>query len=198
MKKYLLTASAALGIALLALHAASGNTAECTVFSSAGDAEAAMGEKDVQIEVLQSRVCRDMRRHGENCYVQEIIGRVVSTGKQTGNLHAGDCVGLRGRITPCGTCPECKASRPGTCRASGLVCPENCRLHSGACRNRIVTDRNNVVKVSAAEKAEQIFPRLCTDARSCPFFRCHDSAGESGISEKGRHCRRRGHGGHCR
>lgn len=200
MKKYLLTASAAalLGIAVLALHAAGGTSAECTVFSSAGNAEAAMGGNDVQIEVLQSRVCRDTRRHGENCYVQEIIGRVVATGKQAGNLHAGDCVGLRGRITPCGTCSECKASRPDACLNSGLVCPENCRLHAGACRNRIVTAGDNVVKVSATEKAEQIFPRLCTGTHRCPVFRCRDSANDASLPGGVRHCRGRRHGGHCR
>ena len=117
MKKHLLTFSGIVcaGLAALVLCAAGDASASGTVFSSAEDAAKAVGEQDVQIEVIRTRICPDAHRSGKDCYVQEILGRVVCAGKNAAAFHAGDCVGLRGTVTPCGNCPDCKAGRAAAC-----------------------------------------------------------------------------------
>ena len=201
MKKHLLTFSCIVcaGLAALVLCAAGDASPSGTVFSSAEDAAKAVGDKDVQIEVLQTRVCPDTR-HGKGCYVQEIVGRIVCAGKNANGFHAGECVGLRGTVTPCGSCPDCKAGRAAACRNAGWACAENCTLHGDTCRNRIVTAQDNVVRLPNQENTDQKFTRLCSEARHCPALRCHNTADASATQSTGHHRKRcrSGHGGHCR
>ena len=200
MKKHLLIVSCIIcaGLAALVLCAAGDASASGTVFTSADDAAEAMGNTDVQVEVLQTRLCTNAK-HGKGCYVQEIIGRIVCAGKNAGAFHAGECVGIRATVTPCGTCQECKAGRATACRNAGWVCAENCNLHRNACRNRIVTAQDNVVRLPDRENTEQKFTHLCSEARHCPELRCHRVSDDSAAHSSGHHRRRcSGLGRHCR
>ena len=201
MKKHLLTFSCIVcaGLAALALCAAGDASASGTVFSSAEDAAKAVGEQDVQIEVIRTRICPDAHRSGKDCFVQEILGRVVCAGKNASGFHAGDCVGLRGTVTPCGNCPDCKAGRAAACRNAGWVCAENCNRHRNACRNRIVTAQGNLIRLSNQENTDQMFSHLCAESRRCPELRCHNVTDTSAAPSTGHHRRKcAGHGGHCR
>ena len=196
MKKYAVTVSviAAAGLIALAVYAA-GENSSAFVFSSGKAAIEAVGDEDVQIRVLHSRICPDAQAHGNNCHIQEIIGQVISAGRKVAGIHVGDCVGFRGQAVPCGKCADCRNGQTGSCRYAGWVCSENCRLHSGDCRNRIVTAQCNVIKISGEEKPEKIYPRLCSDSLHCPRLFCHDAVSSGSV----RHCRdRHGHGRHCR
>ncbi len=197
-KHFLCILAAAAGIIVLTVQANSGDTAEGMVFSSGKAAVDAVDRDCVQIQVLHSRVCPDVRRHAEGCYVQEAVGRVVFAGEKVKHLRVGDCVGFRNSFIPCGDCANCRAGRKMDCRNAGGVCGENCRNHTaGQCRTVIVTAEGNVMKVSGTEKSEQVYSRLCGTAGHCIRLRCYEPA-DNDISSRGHH----GHGcrrdRHCR
>lgn len=199
-KKYLLIPVVVIAVTGLLLAAAgAGENDFGTVFTSARAAEAAVGNDDLQIEVLQTRFCRDTHRHGNRHGVQEIVGRVVSTGKNVSGLRVGDRVGFCGWTAPCGECADCLAGRPEACRYSGRVCEVGCDRHPEGCRNRVVVSRHCVVALPDRETGD-LFPRLCGKMTDCPRLYCHDSIrGDTRNRSYGHgHCGESRHGGHCR
>ena len=186
--------TAALLLAVPAIFAAAENVPAAVSRSFPAAAVRTVGDTDVLIEVLHARVCRDTRRHGADCCIQEISGRVVSAGKSVGTLRPGDCVGFRGELSPCGSCTACRAGRGGDCPASGRVCTPSCRLHNGNCRTRLVTQEGNLIRFSDNETAAVQLSRLCASEAPCPRLRCHDSAVTDSAATDGRGCHGRGHG----
>lgn len=193
VKKYLLIPVAVLAVGVVLLAAEAGKNDPAKVFSSEKAATAAVGDDDLQIEILQTRFCRDAHRHGDAYCMQEIVGRVVSTGKKAHGFRIGECVGFSGRATPCGKCVDCRANRTELCRYAGWVCEVGCDRHLEGCRNRIVVSHRHVIALSD-EEAQDPFPHLCGKSGYCPQLYCHDSADNASWGRRcghgrGRHCR---------
>ncbi|WP_294503006.1 alcohol dehydrogenase catalytic domain-containing protein [uncultured Victivallis sp.] len=178
------------GVVLLAAGAGEGNSG--TVFSSADAAAAAVGDDDLQIEVLHTRFCHDATRHGDGRCVQEIIGKVVSAGKNANGFQIGESVGLSCMATPCGKCSDCREKRPELCRYAGWACETGCRQQTGECRNRLVVPQKCVVRISGDENQETALRSLCRPRSSCLFLHCgaEDAAGlPRGHHHRSHHCR---------
>lgn len=196
-KKFLLISAAVIAVTGLVLAAAgTGESDSGRIFRSSKAAAAAVGDNDLQIEVLHTRFCRNPHRHGESC-VQEIVGRVVSTGKNVTGFRPGECVGFSGRVTPCGECADCRADRPDQCRYAGRVCETGCERHPDGCRNRVVISCRHVIALSGREAANS-FAHLCKETGTCPQLFCHDSV-DGGRNRAHGHGRcSSGHSHHCR
>ena len=197
MKKYLLIPVAVIAAGLVLLVAGAGENSSGKVFRSTKAAAAAVGNDDLQLEVLQVRFCRNARHHGNHGCVQEIVGRVVSTGKNAGAFRVGECVGFSGWANPCGECSDCRSDRPEACRYAGWACDAGCDRHPDGCLSRIVISRHHVVALSN-EEAREPFAHLCGRVEHCPQLFCHDPA--DGVRSRGYghgHCGG-GHGRRCR
>ena len=194
-RKHLLIPLAVFAVVLIVSAAGTGLSDSGKVFASAAAATAAVGDDDLQIEVLHTRFCRDAQRHGNTHCVQEIVGRVVSTGKNAGDFKIGECVGFSGLGTPCGECADCRTNRPEQCSHAGWVCEPGCEHAPQNCRGRVVLSHHRVVRLSAEELREP-FSRLCGRQGQCLRLYCRDFTGEEFRNRSG-HCGgRRGH--HCR
>lgn len=198
MKKTVLLLSIVAAAALVALagYAAAGSSTAAEALSSPEAAAIALEDDGVLIEVLHARLCPAHRRHGESRFIQEISGRVLSTGKKVREFRPGAYVGFLGEIVPCGRCSACSAGHRESCRNAGRVCDSTCRGHDGRCRNRIITQECNLVKFNGDEAASEQFSRLCGTPAPCPQLRCHVPATDSAAVSGG--CRSHTRRHHCR
>lgn len=194
--KYWLIPVALFAAGVVLFAAGTGESNSGTVFSSAAAAAAAVGDDDLQIEVLYTRFCHDTIRHGDGRCVQEMIGRVVSTGKKANEFRVGECVGLSGTATPCGKCSDCREKRPELCRYAGWACATGCDRQTGECRNRLVVPQKCAVRISGDENQETVFRSLCRTHSSCLSLHCGaaNSSNIQGETSRGHHHRSR----HCR
>ena len=194
MKKRLLFITITIvGLILLAAQAGNSNPATAMTFSSSQTAAEAIKKDDVQIEVLHARICRDTHHQEEGCCIQEVLGRIVSVGKNVDSLRSGDLVGFSGKIIPCGRCRDCKSGHVEQCRNAGWVCDETCRLHANRCRNRIVTRESNVIRIFGNESRAGAFSHLCKGTVHHPSRHCYIVTEDYGMDDS--HCHGRRH--HC-
>ncbi|UKI30428.1 MAG: alcohol dehydrogenase catalytic domain-containing protein [Lentisphaeria bacterium] len=149
-------------------YAAAGSSTAAEALSSPEAAAIALEDDGVLIEVLHARLCPAHRRHGESRFIQEISGRVLSTGKKVREFRPGAYVGFLGEIVPCGRCSACSAGHRESCRNAGRVCDSTCRGHDGRCRNRIITQECNLVKFNEDEAASEQFSPPLRNARAVP------------------------------
>lgn len=134
-----------------------------------------VGANDVHIEILFCGVCHSdlhtVRGEWNNPVFpqvpgHEIVGRVVTVGKQVTHHKAGDIVGVGCLVDSCQTCPSCAQSLEQYCETGstgtyGGVEKQTGRPTQGGYSATIVVDEKFVLRVPAGLDLAGTAPLLC-------------------------------------
>ncbi|MCB5186268.1 NAD(P)-dependent alcohol dehydrogenase [Methylobacillus gramineus] len=134
----------------------------------------AVGENDVQIEILYCGVCHsDLHQArdewGNSTFPMvpghEIVGRVTQVGSAVTKFKAGDLAGVGCLVDSCGTCPDCAEGLEQYCNNSVFTynSPDkhNNKSTYGGYSNLIVVDQHFTLKVSEKLDLAAVAPLLC-------------------------------------
>lgn len=133
-----------------------------------------VGAKDVQIEILFCGVCHSdlhtARNEWQNAVYpvvpgHEIVGRVISVGKNVTDFKVGDLAGVGCLVDSCGVCPDCADDLEQYCD-DGVFTYNSPDKHTGKMTyggysNRIVVDAHFVLHISDKLDLAAVAPLLC-------------------------------------
>jgi len=135
----------------------------------------AVGDNDIQIEILYAGICHSDLHHvrqewGKEEYPMvpghEIAGRVTAVGKNVTKFKVGDLAGVGCMINACGECAECKDNKEQYCEKRVLTYHDHDKFHNGELtqggysNNMVVFDKF-AVKIPANAQIEKVAPLLC-------------------------------------
>lgn len=135
----------------------------------------AVGDGDVQIEILYAGICHSDLHHvrsewGKEEYPMvpghEIVGRVVGVGKNVTSFQVGDLAGVGCMVDSCHECPSCASHQEQYCKDVVLTYHAHDRFHQneltqGGYSNTIVVSERFAVKVPKEARLEKVAPLLC-------------------------------------
>ncbi|MDR3219980.1 MAG: NAD(P)-dependent alcohol dehydrogenase [Dysgonamonadaceae bacterium] len=136
----------------------------------------AVGDNDVQIEILYSGICHSdihyvLDEWGGTVYPvvpgHEIAGRVVKTGKNVSKFKVGDYAGVGCMVNACGKCSYCVAGKEQFCE-NRTVFTYNSTDHyhgnettMGGYSNNMVVSENFTVRIPENADLTKVAPLLC-------------------------------------
>lgn len=135
----------------------------------------AVGDGDVQIEILYSGICHSDLHHvrgewGREEYPMvpghEIVGRVVGVGKDVMAFKVGDMAGIGCMVDSCSECPACTSHKEQYCKDVVLTYHSHDRFHGneltqGGYSDRIVVSEKFAVKIPQGARLDKVAPLLC-------------------------------------
>lgn len=134
-----------------------------------------VGPRDVQVEILYCGVCHsDLHQArdewGGSIYPMvpghEIVGKVVSVGKEVTNFKAGDIAGVGVMVDSCRVCKNCRQDLENYC-VEGMTGTYNAierdgkTIAQGGYSTQIVVDEKYVLHVSEKLDLKAVAPLLC-------------------------------------
>ena len=140
----------------------------------------AVGDHDIQIEILYAGICHSDLHHVRQEWGKEefpmvpgheIAGRVVKIGKSVKKFNVGDYAGVGCMINSCGECNNCKVDREQYCQGVVLTYHDKDPFHDnettqGGYSNTIVVTEKFAVKIPKEAKLEKVAPLLCAGITS--------------------------------
>lgn len=141
----------------------------------------AVGDNDIQIEILYAGICHSDLHHvfadwGEEEYPMvpghEIAGRVVSVGKNVTKFKVGDLAGIGCMIGSCRECDACKHDLEQYCEEGAIMTYHgidrfNGDEHTqGGYSNTYVVAEDFAIKVPADADITKVAPLLCAGITS--------------------------------
>ena len=135
----------------------------------------AIGDNDIQIEILYAGICHSDLHHVRQDWLKEefpmvpgheIAGRVVKIGEKVTKFKVGDYAGIGCMINSCGECDYCKENREQYCKGVVMTYHGHDQFHNnertqGGYSNNIVVTENFAIKIPANAKLEKVAPLLC-------------------------------------
>jgi uncharacterized zinc-type alcohol dehydrogenase-like protein len=133
------------------------------------------GDHDVQIEILYCGVCHSDIHQARNEWNgsifpmvpgHEIVGKVLSVGKQAKKFKVGDIAGVGVMIDSCRVCKNCRNDLEQYCE-EGMTGTYNTlerdgkTVAQGGYSTQIVTDEKYVLRISHQSNLEGVAPLLC-------------------------------------
>lgn len=141
----------------------------------------AVGDHDIQIEILYAGICHSDLHHvfadwGAEEYPMvpghEIAGRVVAVGKDVTKFKVGDLAGIGCMIGSCRTCDACKHDLEQYCEEGAIMTYHgvdrfNGNEHTqGGYSDMYVVAEDFAIKVPADADIEKVAPLLCAGITS--------------------------------
>ncbi len=137
-----------------------------------------LGPKDIEIQILFCGVCHSdlhmVRNEWNNTTYpvvpgHEIVGRVISTGKEVTSLKAGDRVAVGCMVDSCRSCSGCKEGLQQYCEVGGTFTYNSPEKQTGGITyggysTKIVVDQDFVIPIPTAFKESDlpgVAPLLC-------------------------------------
>lgn len=135
-----------------------------------------VGKDDILIDILYCGIChsdihqvKSEWRAGIYPMVpgHEIVGKVVQTGADVNNFTTGELVGIGCMVDSCHQCPSCKSGHEQFCERGETVWTYNSLERDkktptyGGYSNKIVCNKDFVVKVSEKLDLKGVAPLLC-------------------------------------
>lgn len=131
----------------------------------------AVGDKDIQIEILYAGICHSdfMIKRQNECVVpgHEIVGRVVKVGKDVTRFKVGDYAGVGCMVNACLSCDYCEMDKEQFCE-NGTVFTYASRDHyhgneitHGGYSDNIVVHEHFAVQVPKNADLKRVAPLLC-------------------------------------
>jgi uncharacterized zinc-type alcohol dehydrogenase-like protein len=135
----------------------------------------AVGDNDIQIDILYASICHSDVHHvhgdwGKEEYPMvpghEIAGRVSKVGKNVTQFKVGDYAGVGCMVNSCGKCDYCKAGLEQYCKEVVLTYHDKDQFHNnettqGGYSNNIVLAENFAIKIPANADLKKVAPLLC-------------------------------------
>lgn len=135
----------------------------------------AVGDDDIQIQILYAGICHSDLHHvfgdwGKEEYPMvpghEIAGRVVQVGKNVKKFKVGDYAGVGCMVNACGTCADCADHMEQYCKDAVMTYHDHDQFHGnevtqGGYSNTIVVAENFAVKIPENARMEKVAPLLC-------------------------------------
>jgi uncharacterized zinc-type alcohol dehydrogenase-like protein len=136
----------------------------------------AVGDNDIQIEILYAGICHSDLHHvfadwGAEEYPMvpghEIVGRVVATGKKVTKFRVGDYAGLGCMIGSCRQCDSCEHDLEQYCEEGAVMTYHgidrfNGNEHTqGGYSNTYVVAEDFAIRVPATAEIEKVAPLMC-------------------------------------
>ncbi|WP_312957139.1 NAD(P)-dependent alcohol dehydrogenase [Stutzerimonas nitrititolerans] len=135
----------------------------------------ALGERDVQIEILYCGVCHSDLHTARNEWNNtlypsvpghEIVGRVVAVGSAVSGFKVGDIAGVGCLVDSCRNCPSCGEGLEQYCE-NGFIGTYNGSAFGGSentlggYSDTIVVDEKYVLRISHTDNLAAVAPLLC-------------------------------------
>jgi uncharacterized zinc-type alcohol dehydrogenase-like protein len=135
----------------------------------------AVGEKDVQIEILYCGVCHSDLHQAKNEWGgsiypmvpgHEIVGKVISVGTGVTKFKVGDLAGVGVMVDSCRHCASCKQDLENYCE-EGMTGTYNAKERNGSgitmggYATQIVVDEHYTVHISEKLNLPAVAPLLC-------------------------------------
>ncbi|MDO5113371.1 MAG: NAD(P)-dependent alcohol dehydrogenase [Planctomycetia bacterium] len=135
----------------------------------------AMGDNEIQIEILYAGICHSDLHHvfadwGKEEYPMvpghEIVGRVVKVGKDVKKFQVGDYAGIGCMVGSCRECDACGDHREQYCPGVVLTYHDRDQFHDnevtqGGYSNNYVLAEDFAIKVPADAEIEKVAPLFC-------------------------------------
>ena len=135
----------------------------------------AVGDNEIQIEILYAGICHSDLHHvasdwGKEEYPlvpgHEIVGRVVKVGKDVTKFKVGDIAGVGCLVNACGECEFCLMGLEQYCPNRVLTYHDHDKYHDneqtqGGYSDTLVVSQNFAIKVPENADIEKIAPLLC-------------------------------------
>ncbi|MBR7070067.1 MAG: NAD(P)-dependent alcohol dehydrogenase [Oxalobacter sp.] len=135
----------------------------------------AVGDNEIQIEILYAGICHSDLHHvasdwGKEEYPlvpgHEIVGRVVKIGKNVTKFKVGDIAGVGCLVNACGECEFCLMGLEQYCPNRVLTYHDHDKYHDneqtqGGYSDTLVVSQNFAIKVPENADIEKIAPLLC-------------------------------------
>lgn len=135
----------------------------------------AVGDNDIEIEILYAGICHSDLHHvfadwGEEEFPMvpghEIVGRVLAVGKDVTKFKAGDYAGVGCMINSCHQCEACKTDREQYCPDVVLTYHDHDQFHEGEVTqggysDKIVVSADYAITVPAGADITKVAPLLC-------------------------------------
>jgi len=129
----------------------------------------AIGDNDIQIEILYAGICHSDLHHvhedwGKEEYPMvpghEIAGRVVKVGKKVSKFKVGDFAGVGCMVNSCSQCEYCKENKEQYCKGVVMTYHGHDQFHNnertqGGYSNNIILTENFAIKIPANAKIEK-------------------------------------------
>lgn len=135
----------------------------------------AVGDDDIQIEILYAGICHSDVHHVRQDWGKEefpmvpgheIAGRVVKVGKNVSKFKVGDLAGIGCLVNSCGKCEYCKANLEQYCKDAVLTYHDKDQFHNnettqGGYSNNITVTQKFAIKIPANADLKKVAPLLC-------------------------------------
>ncbi|RKR82890.1 putative zinc-type alcohol dehydrogenase-like protein [Mucilaginibacter gracilis] len=135
----------------------------------------AVGDNDIQIEILYASICHSDVHHVRQDWTKEtfpmvpgheIAGRVVKVGKSVTKFKVGDYAGVGCLVNSCGHCEYCKAGLEQYCKQAVFTYHSKDQFHDhettqGGYSNNITLTENFAIKIPANADLKRVAPLLC-------------------------------------
>lgn len=141
----------------------------------------AIGDNDIQIEILYAGICHSDLHHvfadwGKEEYPMvpghEIVGRVVATGKNVTKFKIGDYAGIGCMVGSCRHCEACKQNLEQYCEEGAIMTYHGIDRYNGdehtqgGYSNVYVVAEDFAIKVPADAEISKVAPLLCAGITS--------------------------------
>lgn len=136
----------------------------------------AVGDHDIQIEILYAGICHSDLHHvraewGEEKFPivpgHEIAGRVIKVGKNVTKFKIGDYAGIGCMVGSCRTCPNCLQDHEQYCDTGAILTYHSIDRYNGnehtqgGYSDNYVVAQDFAIKIPANAKIEKVAPLLC-------------------------------------
>ncbi len=141
----------------------------------------AVGDNDIQLEILYAGICHSDLHHvrhewGEEEYPMvpghEIAGRVVKVGKNVTRFQVGDYAGIGCMIGSCRTCDACEHDHEQYCEVGPIMTYHGIDRYNddehtqGGYSDTYVVAEDFAIKIPADADLEKVAPLLCAGITS--------------------------------
>ncbi len=203
MKKYILAATIALSMSMGVNAQNESKSIEArgfAVFEEHGQFQPyeftrhAVGDNDIEIDILYAGICHSDLHHvfadwGKEEYPMvpghEIVGRVVSVGKNVSSFQVGDYAGIGCMIGSCRECGACKQNLEQYCQQGAVMTyhgidPFNDNEHTqGGYSNKYVVAEDFAIRVPKTADISKVAPLMCAGITSySPLMQAGVKAGQ--------------------
>ncbi|PWS27532.1 hydroxyacid dehydrogenase [Pedobacter yonginense] len=135
----------------------------------------AVGDNDIQIDILYASICHSDIHHVKGDWGKEefpmvpgheIAGKVVAIGKNVTKFKVGDLAGVGCMVNSCGQCEYCKAGLEQYCKDVVLTYHDKDQFHNnettqGGYSNNITLTEGFAIKIPATADLKKVAPLLC-------------------------------------
>lgn len=135
----------------------------------------AVGDNDIQIEILYASICHSDVHHVKQDWEKEkfpmvpgheIAGRVSHVGKKVTKFKVGDYAGVGCMVNSCGHCEYCKANLEQYCKEGVYTYHSTDQFHDheitqGGYSNNITLSEKFAIKIPKNADLKRVAPLLC-------------------------------------